>query len=50
MLREMGREGQKLISSLLYAPQLETGPQRRHVPWLGIELATFHFMGQCPTN
>ena len=29
---------------------LELNPQLRQVPWLGMELATFHFLGQCPTN
>ena len=26
------------------------GPKTRHIPWLGIEPATFHFEKWCPTN
>ena len=50
--REGEREGEKnqcVIAShtcLNWRPNL----QPRHVPWLGIELVTFCFAGQCPTN
>ena len=58
---ERGREGEKegekhqctretLIGCLSYAPSQGPGPQSRHVPWLGIELAIFRFAGQCPTH
>ena len=47
------REGKKhpcakdtLISCLSHAPNWGPGPQPRHVPWLGIEPATFWFAGQ----
>ena len=50
--RERGREGERegekhwceretSIGCLLYAPDWEPNLQPRHVPWLGIELATF---------
>ena len=34
------------ISCLSHAPNQGPGPQPRHVPWLGIEPATFHSAGQ----
>ena len=44
------REGsgvrETLISWLSYTPNWVPGPQPRHVPWLGIEPATFWFTGQ----
>ena len=35
-----GKKSERNINQLLL----------RHVPWLGIRLATFHFVGWCPTN
>ena len=32
------------------SPNWELGPQPRRVPWLGIELVTFCFVGRCPTH
>ena len=46
--REKGRE--TLIAWLSHAPNWGSGPQPRHVPWLGIKLVTFCSMGQCPTH
>ena len=59
IFREMGREGERerereklwcvwdtLTGCLSHAPNQGPGPQPRHVPWLGIELATFWFIGQ----
>ena len=44
-------EGKRDINWLpLSHPQLRPGLQCRHVPWQGIELATFWFAGQCPTH
>ena len=45
--RERGREGGKPDQLPLTHPNWGPGPQPRHVPWLGIELATFWFTGRC---
>ena len=47
-----GKERERNINWLLlaHAPRLRTSWQLRQVPWPGIELATFHFAGQYPTN
>ena len=42
--REREREGEK---HQCVAPHQGPGPQCWHVPWLGIELATLWFAGQC---
>ena len=34
------------LGCLLQAPTWGSGPQPRHVPWLGIKLATFWFLGR----
>ena len=34
-------------SCFSHAPNQGPGPQPRHVPWLGITLATFQFAGRC---
>ena len=52
--RERGREGERrkhcegdtFISCLSHAANWGSGPQPRHVPWLGIEPMTFQFTGQ----
>ena len=43
------REKHRLVASRIY-PDQRLNPQPRHVPWLGIELLTFHFAGWCPTK
>ena len=52
IFREMGREGERKGKKhqcvcLLHTPNQRPGLQPRHVPWLGIELETFWFTGQC---
>ena len=58
IFREMGRQGERegekhwcardtSISCLSHAPNWGPGLQPRHIPWLGIELATFPFADQC---
>ena len=51
IFRERGMEGEKhrLVASHMHLNQ-GLKPQPGHVPWQGIELATFCFAGQCPTN
>ena len=44
--KEIGRETSK-CGWLSYAPYWEPGPQPRHVPWVGIELATLWFSDWC---
>ena len=57
IFRERGREGEKegekhwclretSICCLSNIPKWGPGPQPRHVPWLGIEWATFQLTGQ----
>ena len=48
---ERGKEGEKhqSVASHMY-PNLGQGPQHRHVPWPGIELAIICFAGQHSTN
>ena len=36
--------------SIALTPSPTTGTKQRHVPWPGIEPATFQFAGRCPTN
>ena len=61
IFRERGREGERegekhwcaretLIGCLLHTSNWRSGPQLRHVPWLGIEPVTFHLAGPCPTR
>ena len=50
-----GREGEKeqekhLLAASRMCPDWGLNPQPRHLPWPGIELATFHFVGWCPTK
>ena len=40
---------QSLVDSCM-CPNQGLNPQPLHVPWMGIEPATFRFVGQCPTN
>ena len=52
--RKRGRKGEREGEQhrcinwlpLSHAPNWGPGPQPRHMPWLGIELATFQFAGQ----
>ena len=39
------KEGEKQIGCLLHTPNWGPGPQRRHMPWLGIEPANFQSSG-----
>ena len=48
--REREREGEKHWCEKHQSVASHTHPQPRHVPWPGIELAIFHFVGQHPTN
>lgn len=50
--RESERERRKETSLGLPPARLTQGssPQPKHVPWPGIQLATFRYMGRCPTN
>ena len=56
IFRERGREGKKrgretsTCGCLLWTPNWGSGPQPRRVPWLGIELMIFWFVGWCPTH
>ena len=43
------REKHRPVASGM-CPDQGPNPQSRHVPWLGIKLVTFHFVGWCPTN
>ena len=48
--RGEGREKERetsMCGCLSHAPYLGPGLQLRHVPWLGIELVTLWFAGQC---
>ena len=44
--RERGRET-SMCGCLLHTPNWEPDPQPRHVSWLGTELVTLWFAGQC---
>ena len=44
--RQRGRET-SMCGCLSRASHWGGGPQPRHVPWLGIELATLWFVGRC---
>ena len=61
IFRERGREGEgdgekhrcveeSLIGCLSHAPIQASGPQPRHVSWLGIKAVTFQFAGRHPTH
>ena len=51
IFRERGRVGERERNiDLLPLTCAPTGDSSRHVPWLGIEPASFHFVGWCPTN
>ena len=48
IFRERGREGEKIsmCGCLLHTLNGGPGPQCKHMPWLGIEPATFQFTGR----
>ena len=44
-----GREKNQSAASEMH-PDCGLNPQRRYMPWLGMELATFWYMDNAPTN
>ena len=52
--RKRGRETsmceRSWIGCLSHTPNQRPGPQPRLVPWPGVKLVIFHFVGGCPTN